>query len=65
MLLDGYGIVGGAGLGVFAIRFGALGGGSGGNSVASTPYGHPGGRSGLGNTGFVEEDEALEIEREV
>ena len=31
---------------------------------ASTPYGHPGGRSALGNTVFVEEeDEALEMER--
>jgi xylulokinase len=47
------------------IGFGALGGGSGGNSGASTPYGHPGGRSALGNTVFVEEeeDEALEMER--
>lgn len=47
------------------IGFGALGGGSGGNSGASTPYGHPGGRSALGNTVFVEEeeDEALEMEQ--
>ena len=47
------------------VGFGALGGGSGGNSGASTPYGHPGGRSGLGNTVFPEEeeDEALEMER--
>ena len=44
---------------------GALGGGSGANSGTSTPYGHPGGRSGLGNTVFPEEeeDEALEMER--
>jgi xylulokinase len=47
------------------IGFGALGGGSGGNSGASTPYGHPGGRLALGNTVFAEEDEdeALEMER--
>jgi xylulokinase len=31
--------------------------GSGANSGASTPYGHPGSRSALGNTVFVEEDE--------
>jgi len=48
-----------------AIGLGALGGGSGGNSGASTPYGHPGGRSTLGNTVFAEEeeDEAIEMER--
>ena len=42
-----------------------FGAGSAGNSGASTPYGHPGGRSGLGNTVFAEEeeDEALEMER--
>jgi len=35
-----------------------MGGGSGPNSGTSTPYGHPGGgRSGLGATVFVEEDE--------
>ncbi|KII84911.1 hypothetical protein PLICRDRAFT_57417 [Plicaturopsis crispa FD-325 SS-3] len=33
------------------------GGGSGANSGASTPYGHPNTRSGLGSTVFVEEDE--------
>ncbi|KAF9530785.1 hypothetical protein CPB83DRAFT_850311 [Crepidotus variabilis] len=38
--------------------------GSGANSGTSTPFGHPGGRSGLGNTVFVEEDEDEEIERE-
>jgi xylulokinase len=32
-------------------------GGSGGNSGTSTPYGHPGSRSSLGATVFVEEDE--------
>jgi len=38
---------------------------SGANSGASTPYGHPGsGRSGLGATVFVEEDEDEELERE-
>ena len=47
------------------VGFGALGSGSGANSGASTPYGHPGGRSTLGNTVFAEEDEdeALEMER--
>lgn len=39
--------------------------GSGANSGTSTPFGHPGTRSTLGSTVFVEEDEdeALEIER--
>ena len=48
-----------------SIGFGALGSGSGANSGASTPYGHPSGRSGLGSTVFVEEeeDEALEMEQ--
>ncbi|KDR71605.1 hypothetical protein GALMADRAFT_75013 [Galerina marginata CBS 339.88] len=41
-----------------------LGGSSGANSGASTPYGHTGARSGLGATVFVEEDEDEEIERE-
>ena len=47
------------------VGLGVLGGGSGGNSGASTPYGHTGGRSALGNTVFAEEeeDEALELER--
>ena len=47
------------------IGLGALGGGSGANSGSSTPYGHPGRRSTLGNTVFAEEeeDEALEMER--
>lgn len=42
-----------------------LGGSSGANSGTSTPYGHPGARSGLGSTVFVEEDEdeAMEMER--
>ncbi|TFK37723.1 hypothetical protein BDQ12DRAFT_607042 [Crucibulum laeve] len=42
----------------------AVPGGSGANSGASTPYGHPSQRSGLGNTVFVEEDEDEEIELE-
>jgi xylulokinase len=48
-----------------AVGLGVLGGGSGANSGTSTPYGHPGGRSTLGNTVFPEEeeDEALELER--
>ncbi|RDB21836.1 putative D-xylulose kinase A [Hypsizygus marmoreus] len=52
------GAVGGGGL--------AVGGSSGANSGSSTPYGHPGsgGRSGLGATVFVEEDEDEELERE-
>ena len=38
--------------------------GSGANSGASTPYGHPGPRSGLGATVFAEEDEdELELDR--
>ena len=47
------------------VGLGALGGGSGANSGSSTPYGHPGGRSTLGNTVFAEEeeDEGLEMER--
>ncbi|KAF8196970.1 hypothetical protein BJ912DRAFT_93874 [Pholiota molesta] len=43
---------------------GGLGGNSGANSGTSTPYGHPGSRSGLGSTVFVEEDEDYEIELE-
>jgi xylulokinase len=43
---------------------GAVGGSSGANSGSSTPYGHPGARSGLGATVFVEEDEDEELERE-
>jgi xylulokinase len=39
-----------------------LGGSSEGNSGASTPYGHPGARSGLGSTVLVEEDEAEDME---
>ena len=48
-----------------AIGLGILSSGSGGNSGASTPYGHAGGRRSLGNTVFAEEeeDEALEMER--
>ncbi|EAU83592.1 D-xylulose kinase [Coprinopsis cinerea okayama7 len=42
----------------------ALTPGSGANSGASTPFGHPGPRSTLGATVFVEEDEDEEIERE-
>ena len=47
------------------VGLGILGGGSGANSGASTPFGHPGGRSTLGNKVFPEEeeDEALELER--
>ena len=47
------------------VGLGGLGGGSGANSGSSTPYGHPGGRSTLGNTVFAEEeeDEGLEMER--
>lgn len=41
-----------------------VGGSSGANSGSSTPYGHPGSRSGLGATVFVEEDEDEELERE-
>ncbi|PPQ90346.1 hypothetical protein CVT25_007748 [Psilocybe cyanescens] len=41
-----------------------IAGGSGANSGTSTPYGHPGARSGLGSTVFVEEDEDEEVERE-
>ena len=43
---------------------GGGGGGSAANSGTSTPYGHPGSRSGLGSTVFVEEDEDEELERE-
>ena len=52
------GLVGGGGAAA------ASGGGSGANSGTSTPYGHPGSRSALGNTVFVEEDEDEELERE-
>ncbi|KAF8151500.1 hypothetical protein B0H34DRAFT_822751 [Crassisporium funariophilum] len=38
--------------------------GLGGGSGSSTPYGHPGARSGLGNTVFVEEDEDEELDME-
>jgi len=38
---------------------------SGANSGTSTPFGHPGARSGLGSTVFVEEDEDEELEREM
>jgi len=51
--------------GATSVAAGLVGGGSGANSGTSTPYGHPGSRSGLGNTVFVEEDEDEELEREM
>jgi len=58
-LVGGMGSGGGGGGGG-----GGSGGGSAANSGTSTPYGHPGSRSGLGSTVFVEEDEDEELERE-
>jgi xylulokinase len=51
--------------GATSVAAGLVGGGSGANSGTSTPYGHPGSRSGLGNTVFVEEDEDEELEMEM
>lgn len=50
--------------GVVTTTVPSLGNGSGANSGSSTPYGHPGSRSGLGSTVFVEEEEDEEMERE-
>ncbi|KAF9032393.1 hypothetical protein BJ165DRAFT_1357960 [Panaeolus papilionaceus] len=49
--------------GVASVIGTAVGGGSGANSGASTPFGHPGPRSGLG-TAVFEEDEDEELERD-